>query len=213
MLQPVTPGVHAWETQDLAQFRAFAVADGGEVVLVDPLAMDAEEVRAIEALGQVVAIVLTSAWHERDAAQAARRFNAPVYAHPEAIAELKSQTVQPLPETLPLGLVAWHVPGAFAGQTAFYWPREGGTLIAGDCWMNLKFEEKPFLMRLLLQYVLPLRDGLHLTPPKRAANPDAIIAAYQEHLKHPVERLLVSHGRHILENAREQMQSRLALGH
>jgi glyoxylase-like metal-dependent hydrolase (beta-lactamase superfamily II) len=212
MLETVAPGLHAWETKDFKQFRAFAIADGGEVVLIDPVALDADEAHAIEALGRVVAIALTSAWHERDAEAIARRFGAPIYAHPAALGELTCKTVQPLPETLPLGLVAWEVPGAFPGQVAYYRPHEGGSLMVGDCWMNLQIHEKPLPVRLLMKLLTPLRDGLHLTPPTKAADSQAIIAAYRRHLAHPVERLLVSHGRHVLEGARAHMLARLELG-
>jgi glyoxylase-like metal-dependent hydrolase (beta-lactamase superfamily II) len=212
MIEPVAPGVHAWETKDFKQFRAFAVADGGEVVLIDPVAPDADEARAIAALGRVVAIVLTSSWHERDAEAIARRFEAPIYAHPAALGELSCKTVQPLPAVLPLGLAAWEVPGAFPGQVAYYRAHEGGSLIVGDCWMNLQIHEKPLPVRLLMKYLTPLRDGLHLTPPGNAADSQAIIAAYREHLAHPVERLLVSHGRHILAGARAHMLARLEQG-
>jgi glyoxylase-like metal-dependent hydrolase (beta-lactamase superfamily II) len=40
-------------------------------------------------------------------------------------------------ETLPVGLRAIHVPGHCAGQLAFFWPEQGGVLIAADAAANV----------------------------------------------------------------------------
>ena len=216
MLKELHPGLYAWTTEDHKRFRSFAVVDGGEVVLIDPVAVDAEEANHLKQLGQITAILLTSAWHERDAEGFACQFKAPIYAHPDALPDLEHEDdkhkPEALPDALPLGLVAWEVPGALPGQVAYYWPRDGGSLIVGDCWMNLPLEQAPWYMRLFYQHVAKLRAGLHLLPPAKARDSQAMIAAYRRHLEQPVERLLVSHGSPIMAGARERMLKRLDQG-
>lgn len=212
MLEEHAPGVYGWTDGKVTGHRAFAVVTDGQVVWVDPIAPAPEERRQLAALGPAGAIVLTGPYHDRDAAALARELGVPIYAPQDALAALGIPAAQPLPDVLPGGLEAWPAPGSFPGQTDLYLARDGGSLIVGDSWHNLAFEEKPWLVRLLMRHVFKLRDGLHLTPPARCPDPARLIASYREVLKRPVKRLLVTHGACIADGAGDRMRARLEQG-
>ena len=214
MLHELAPRVMAWEAKDVTAFRAFAVHDRDEVVLVDPLPTDEAEMGQIRALGRVVAILLTTPWHDRDAANASRTWGAPVYAHPDALAQLaKPIGAAPFPATLPLGLEAIHVPQAQPGKVALYDEADGGTLIPGDLWHNEAFARFPFHVKFVLKHVVKLRDGLHPFPPRKAKDPEGMRRALDLLLaERPVKRLLVSHGACLVDGADQRMRARLTQG-
>jgi glyoxylase-like metal-dependent hydrolase (beta-lactamase superfamily II) len=212
MLHEVAPGIHAWYSKDMVRYRAFAIAGGGQVVLVDPTAMDAEETKALEALGTVTGILLTCDWHERDAASFAERYGVPVWAHPDALPLLQSKSAQAFPVDLPLGIEVLPATGTTPGQVAFLVPRDGGSLIVGDFWMNIPFAKAPWLMRLVMRHLIKLRDGLHLFPPVKASNPSAMVEASRVILDRDFDRLLVSHGDCIDVGAKTRMAERLKQG-
>ena len=214
MLHELAPGVMAWESKDVTAFRAFAVHEADEVVLIDPLPTDEAEMGQIRALGRVIAILLTTAWHDRDAAKAARVWGAPVFAHPDALGDLPAAIgARPFPFELPLGLEAIHVPQAKPGNVAIYDARDGGTLLPGDLWHNEALTRFPIYLRLFLRYAIKLRDGLHPFPPKKAADPEGMRRALDLLMaERPVKRLLVSHGACLVDGAEGRMRARLALG-
>lgn len=214
MLHELAPGVMAWETKDVAAFRAFAVHEGDEVVLIDPLPTDEAEMGQIRALGRVIAILLTTPMHDRDAANATHTWGAPVFAQAEAIPQLAAAIgAKPFPFELPLGLEAIHLPQAKPGNVAIYDERDGGTLIPGDLWHNEAFARFPFYMRWVLKFAIQLRDGLHPFPIKKAVDPEGLRRALDLLLaERPVKRLLVSHGACLIDGADTRMRARLAKG-
>lgn len=214
MLHELAPRVMAWEAKDMTAFRAFAVHAGDEVVLVDPLPTDEAEMGQIRALGRVVAILLTTPWHDRDAANAARTWGAPIYAQAEGLAALPAKLgAQAFPRELPHGLEAIHVPAAMPGMVAIYDARDGGTLLPGDLWHNEAFARFNPVARLFLRHVVRLRDGLHPFPPVKAKDPEAVRRALDLMIaERPVKRLLVSHGACLIDGAEARMRARLAQG-
>jgi glyoxylase-like metal-dependent hydrolase (beta-lactamase superfamily II) len=212
MLKTLAPGIHAWLSKGPARFRSFAVVADGAVVLVDPVRPDAAEAAALKALGPVVAILITCGWHGRDAAALAAEHGVPVWAHADALAALGIPDAKPFPTTLPGKMEALPATGSTPGQVAFYVPQDGGSLIVGDFWMNIAFAKAPWWMQLVMRHLIKVRDGLHLFPPVRASDPQAMIAASRDILTRPFERLLVSHGDCLLQDARRLMAERLKQG-
>lgn len=214
MLHQLCPGVSAWATKDIKAFRAFALHQDDEVVLIDPLPTDEAEIGQIRALGRVLAILLTTPWHERDAAAAARTWGAPVYAHPDALKHLAPAVgAKPLPIHLPFDLIALPVPDAQPGHVAYYCSRDGGSLFPGDLWHNEVFARFPWYMRPVLKYVFRLRDGLNPLPPSKARNPDGVHQRLLLQLdEYPLKRLFVAHGACLVDGAETRMRNRLAKG-
>lgn len=212
MLTELAPGIHAWFSKDLGRFRAFAVVDGDQVVLIDPVQPDAAERAALEALGTVHAILITCGWHGRDAATMSTHYGVPVWAHADALPELAIPAAQPFPDDLPAGIEALPVQGTTPGDVAFLVPRDGGSLIVGDFWMNIPFAKAPLWMRLFMKHIIKLRDGLHHFPPVKARDPQAMVESSRTMLDRDFDRLLVSHGEPLLSGAKARMAERLKQG-
>lgn len=212
MLTEVAPGIHAWYSKDIGRYRAFAVVAGDDVVLIDPVQPDAAEKTALDALGKVVAILITCSWHDRAAAALARQYGVPVWAHADALPELGIPEATSFPAELPAGIEALPVSGTTKGEVAFLVPRDGGSLIVGDAWMNIPFAQAPWWARLVMKHLIKLRDGLHLFPPTKASDPQAMVAANRAILERDFDRLLVSHGDVLLSGARARMAERLNQG-
>lgn len=115
----VLPGVHRWWVEDDriggAQSDAYAIVRDGRVTLVDPLPVDP---KALERLGEVEAIVLTAANHQRAAWRFRRTFGAPVFAPEGVVVGYRPGDVEEVPDIryrggdlLTAGVVAFHTPG------------------------------------------------------------------------------------------------------
>lgn len=127
-----------------------AFAQDGRVWLVDPLRAPGVE-RELEALGRVAGVVLTLAWHDRDAGWYAARYGVPVYlsGHLERRllpADVRDRT-QPAGDRVPdsplhlieaggRGLLAWW------REIAIWWP-ERRTLFAGDTLGTVSYFVRP----------------------------------------------------------------------
>lgn len=136
----VVPTVHRWRVRDDRiggeESDAFAVVRSGRVTLIDPLPVREEELRR---LGQIEAIVLTAANHQRSAWRYRRLFGVPVFA-PEG------PTVGPEPgqleeepdyrysggDSLPGGLTAFHAPGPTEAMYALWIDRPRGVVFLSD---------------------------------------------------------------------------------
>lgn len=132
-IETVVPGILRWRTHDERidwHSDAGAVVEGGRSVLIDPLPL---EEKALEALGTVEAICLTSAGHQRAAWSFRKRFGAKVYApaRAEGLDEEPDATFVD-GGALPLGLKAIHAPAIHKAGYALLAKQGGGTLFCGD---------------------------------------------------------------------------------
>jgi glyoxylase-like metal-dependent hydrolase (beta-lactamase superfamily II) len=117
----------AWETQDVS---SYAMDDGEQLLLFDPLAVPGE----LEELASErrTAIVLTSPWHRRDAVSLAERLGAPIYVPPPDRPNpdpAGGEVFRP-GDRLPVGIQA------FSGREDPYdlmlWVESRSVLVAGD---------------------------------------------------------------------------------
>ena len=133
----VAPGIFRWRVADDriggAESAGHAVVEGGKVVLVDPIPVAEEKLRR---LGQVEAIVLTAACHQRSAWRFRRAFGVPVLGP-------RGPGVSPTPgdfleepdrryrdgDRLPGGLVAVHAPGPTEAMFALWHPRKAALFL------------------------------------------------------------------------------------
>lgn len=133
-VEPVVPGVWGWHVRDHrlsgARSDAFAVVDEGRVVLVDPLPIEED---ALRALGDVEAIVLTAANHQRSAWRLRKAFGARVYA-PDGAEELEEPPDHSYSggDLLPGGLTAFHAPGPTEAMYALWKSRPVGVVFLSD---------------------------------------------------------------------------------
>ncbi len=137
-IQEVLPDLHLWQAfspQAKVDLTSHALACGDQLYLIDPIRLTKSGLIQLEALQQKVsAILLTNGNHERDAAFYRDRYDVPIFAQPEAAAEISIAT-QPFPNTLK-GLEVLSLPGAGAGEVGLY-HREKKLLILGDIVINL----------------------------------------------------------------------------
>ena len=177
-----------------------------EVLLIDPFVLPDPEAQALEALGKPTLILITGAWHVRDAEFYRKRYGASILASREAVPKLGIAVDDAFGdgETLPGGLTTIGMPGTMIGETIFRQEREGGVLIVGDALMNLSLGERALIMRLLgFRSNLGTMPKLFMKDKKHAAE------SYQKLLDYDFDHLLVSHGSPILSGAKEQLRMAL----
>ena len=130
----VAPGVWHWHVSDerIGGFisAAHAVRASSGVVLVDPLPLAPE---ALDPLGTVDAICLTSSGHQRSAWRLRRELGARVWA-PALSTEVEEEPEERYGEgeRLPGGLLAVFTPGAGTTQHTFLLGRERGVAFIPD---------------------------------------------------------------------------------
>ncbi len=137
-IQEILPGLHIWQAFSLqakVDLTSHALACGDQLYLIDPIRLTKSGLIQLEALQKKIsAIFLTNGNHERDAAFYRDRYDVPIFAQPEAAAEISIAT-QPFPNALN-GLEVLSLPGAGPGEVGLY-HREKKLLILGDIVINL----------------------------------------------------------------------------
>jgi uncharacterized cupin superfamily protein len=132
------PGVgmwSRWQPDRMLNFNSFFVGTkkGDENILVDPLALDEDDLKKLEGWGGIAWIVLTTRDHERAAAELAERFHAKIAAPELDIPEMKVKVDRPLREGDRIGrltvvqLEGMKSPGEFA-----LYLEDSDTVIVGD---------------------------------------------------------------------------------
>ena len=180
------------------EVASFYVESEGDVVLVDPLVPDddRDRKRFLDALDRDVeragapAIVLTVFWHERSATELAERYaGATVWSYAPTLDRLEGNVTNPfaVADPLPGGIRAIDADGeeavlgipdhhALAVGDVLHGDAEGGVRVAPDDW----FAE--------------------------GTDPQALRAAMRRLLELPIERILVGHGRPVLEAAHTKLE-------
>jgi hypothetical protein len=126
-------GVHHWTATHPeweGPVSAYAIDDGERLVLIDPIAVP-EDVRALFGSREVVT-VLTSTWHERDAASLGFPVWAPAPDRSED--QLVPATRYAIGDTV-FGMVAY--PGREGELDLVLWNARVGAVIAGDTLVDL----------------------------------------------------------------------------
>lgn len=141
-IHTIAPGVYGWHVKDeriAARSDAYAVAQDGRLVLIDPLPLTDAAVTALMKLGRVTAICLTVASHQRSAWRYRRRFGAKVHAPAGSRGLLEKPDRYYKPGSrLPASLRPVRTPGPVSSHHALLSPAAGGTLFAGDLLIHLR---------------------------------------------------------------------------
>lgn len=184
------------------EVASYYVESEGDVVLVDPLvpAEEPDRERFLEALDRDVeragppAILLTVFWHERSATELAERYEGTsVWSYEPTLDRVEGNVTNPftVEDALPGGMraieadreeiVLW-IPShqALAVGDVLLGDAEGGVRVAPDDW----FAE--------------------------GTDPEVFRAAMRPLLELPIERILVGHGRPVLEDARAKLAAALS---
>lgn len=171
-----------------------AFREDSEVAIIDPVPLTMSAMNKVVGHASRAFVLLTSANHERSALALRDNMRIPIWAHEAARADMEIEANEYFKDgdTLPAGLAAVHVPGATAGETAFYTPRNGGMVAIGDALVNLDPEQ-----------------GMAFLPAKYAQDPRQSRQSLQKLLKLEFEMMTFAHGQPIVSGARQRLQALL----
>jgi glyoxylase-like metal-dependent hydrolase (beta-lactamase superfamily II) len=197
-LVELAPGLRrwtAWHEEWRQHVGSVCLETDDEVVVIDPLipAEGAEEVWGAIERGKPVHVLVSVFWHTRSTATVVERTAASVWAPSRgraAIARRAGAVDRPFRpgEPMPAGIEA--VPTARAAEVVYVVPSHGA-VVPGDVILGAK--DGPGL-RLCPAGWLP--DGVGL---------DDLRSSLLPLLDRPVERVMVSHGEPVLENAHAEL--------
>jgi glyoxylase-like metal-dependent hydrolase (beta-lactamase superfamily II) len=194
----------AWYEEWRADVGCVYAETDEAVVLIDPLVPPAEAERFwealdrdVERLGLPVEILITVFWHARSAAEVAHRYGGRIRAAGRARAAVARRTeteVVPLRpgDSLPGAIEAFAT--GRSSELAYWLPRHNA-LVPGDVLLG----DADGGVRLCPQSWLPA-----------TVDQDAVREALVPLLDLPIERILVSHGRPVLEHAHARLAEALA---
>jgi glyoxylase-like metal-dependent hydrolase (beta-lactamase superfamily II) len=198
-LVEIAPGLHrwtAWHDEWRQHVGSVSVETADEVVVIDPLLPEegAAEIWRVIERGKPVHVLVSVFWHTRHTAAVVARTGASVWAASRgraAIARRAGAVDRPFKrgEALPGGLEA--VPSARRNEVVYVVPSHAA-VVPGDVILGAK--DGPGL-RLCPAGWLP--DGTTL---------DDLRASLRPLLDRPVERVLVSHGEPVLEDAHADLR-------
>jgi len=188
----VAPGVWHWHLHDeRIDFIGSAHAVRGEagVVLIDPLPLAPQ---ALESLGAVEAIALTTSSHQRSSWRLRQKHGVKVHA-PAAVKEVEEEPDVRYSEgdRLPGGLLAIFTPGAGTAQHSFLLEREAGVLFTPDL------------------FARPPGAALMLLPAQYMHDPDEARRSAEKLLDYDFAVLCTGHGEPVVENAKDALRAAL----
>jgi glyoxylase-like metal-dependent hydrolase (beta-lactamase superfamily II) len=192
-IDDVVPGVRTWSLHDeRINFvgTSYAVDTDGGAVLVDPHPLAD---RAMDALGDVVAICLTTSSHQRSSWRLRRELGVAVYA-PALAKEVEEEPDHRYAEgdLLPGNLRPIFTPGAGTTQHSFLLDRSGGVAFVPDL------------------LVLPPEGKLRVIPEQYAHDLAEARRSVGKLLELPFAVLCLAHGRPITDDAKGAIARALA---
>ncbi|MGB8354642.1 MAG: hypothetical protein WCD79_12185 [Chthoniobacteraceae bacterium] len=194
-IQPVNDRLIFWQGYDPAvkvdlSSHALLTPDGW--VIVDPIPLNLEALDELLSGKTIVAILITSANHERAAAPFRMRCGAPVVAHCETATGLTIMPDQLLEGDAKFhGLTVIPLPGFVPGEIALHTSDHSGMMLMGDALINLQ------------------PDGLEMLPAKYCANPAMARKSLQKLLQFSFEVMTFAHGLPITTGAKLQFENLL----
>jgi len=189
------PGLWIWHAFDPSvktELFATAFAAGGGIYLVDPIPLPEAEFQELTDAGPIKGVIITNMNHERAASDYARRFSAPIFAHPNAAAKVERG---PAGDLASLGsetdFEVVEIEGAVAGEIALYLSVDGGTMIVGDALINFE----PY--------------GFTFLPRKYCLDQKQMRRSLRRLCSFSFKRLLFAHGTPILPGASDRLRQLL----
>ncbi len=186
-------GVATWEVFSPVHkvlLTSSAIASRGRLVVFDPIPLAEEALRALEALGRPVAVVLTNENHARSALGFQRRWSVPIVAG--AGGRFDDGSVQGLAEGLRWfgGLQVIDLSGGAGGELAFF-NHELRTLVVGDAIFNLP------------------GHGLDILPARYCTDRPSLAGRLGTLLELEFDLLLMAHGEPISDEPRARLRGLL----
>ncbi|MBI5396109.1 MAG: hypothetical protein HZA91_12505 [Verrucomicrobia bacterium] len=192
-VQRFAPGAFYWEAfseEIKTDLSCAAWRDEEEAALIDPVPLTMNALDLVAARADRAVVLLTNGNHERGSVWYHQRLHLEIWAHRDAAPELKKTKVRTFADgdTLTAGLQVIHLPGAAAGESAFYTPKNGGILFMGDALVNMES-----------------LGGLAFLPDKYSKDPQQSRQSLRKLLDLEFEMMTFAHGRPIVKGAKEQV--------
>lgn len=186
---------HAYDPASKVELHSTALRAGERWYFVDPIPLAPAALEELLAGAVPAGIFLTNANHARAAEKFRRQFHIPIHAHAEAVAGLALAVDVKIPaagsavgdvfEALPM-------PGAAAGELAWFHAGGGGVIILGDALIDLP------------------GYGFTFLPAKYCADPRRLRHSLRELLAREFGVLALAHGEPITAGAHRRLAALLA---
>lgn len=137
-LTAITGALHGWaafQPEWKVYFNSYALQTSTGVILFDPTKPTPAALKHLAGLGEIIAVVLTNAHHDRDSGWFREEFGIQVYAHEHAQpdCDTKIDVLVVDGEKLPGGLRTIFLPGVSDNEMALHTP---GLVMIGDAILN-----------------------------------------------------------------------------
>ena len=199
-MHEILPGVFHWTVDWPGVFplESYWLFPNSGSVIVDPV--DSAGLIPLEEASEVLAVIVSTRWHERSARMLAKRTGAPLYvpaADVDNFEDIDECETYAAGDTLPGDLLAISTSGGgwSAGEHALLSPLHGGTLLVADC-LGTTAKWTP--------WGIPL--GGH---PRFHSRPAESLSRL---LDYEFENLLPGHGQPILGGAKEALRNLIQSG-
>jgi glyoxylase-like metal-dependent hydrolase (beta-lactamase superfamily II) len=189
--QALNDAVYYWSVYDPAMkcdVGSTALRTSGGLVVIDPIPLAETAWNDLLARAPLRAVLLTNGNHARHAAALREKYQVPVVtaaATRKDLPDVKPDVLL-LENEMVYGIAAIPVPGATAGETAFYF-RTAATLVLGDAVINVDPEK-----------------GLEFLPDKYCADPAQNRASLRKLLDLDFNAVTFAHGLPVTTRAREK---------
>jgi len=193
--QTLGDGIYYWSVYEPSvkcEIGCAAFRLAGGLVVIDPVPLVESAWKELFALAPLRAILLTNGNHVRAAAELRKQFPVPVVTAPDTrrdIAELTPDAYL-FPNELLYGIAAIPIPGATAGETAFFVP--SGVMVIGDAVINTNLEV-----------------GLEFLPDKYCTDAEQNRASLRKLLDYDFHTLIFAHGAPVTNHAKEKLSALL----
>lgn len=192
----INSSIWIWQAYDPAvksDLFSSAVKTGDGLFLIDPIPLAPESLEEMTSSTEVAAVLVTNSNHPRAAADLARKFGGRIFAAKPVAGEMDALLAAAIPESgeIAPGVTAIPIDGAPAGEMAFHFADDGGTIVVGDALIHFE----PY--------------GFALLPPKYCVNQKTMRQSLRQLLDWPCQRLLFAHGNPILSGARARLEALL----
>lgn len=191
----VAAGLFGWNCYDpavKADLSSTALMTSRGIVVVDPINLSAEALALLTSQAPIGAIVLTNCNHDRDAAEFAKKFSAPIFACRARPATVGSISITPVAdgEKLTEDLTVVALPGAGEGEIALHDTRSESVVI-GDALINFG------------------PHGFDFLPAKYCSDARQLRKSLRKLLEFSFERMMFAHGNPIIRGARNRLEALL----
>ena len=192
----VAPNLWIWQVFDPAvksELFATAIGNGVALFVIDPIPLERSLFEEIETDRAVEAVLVTNANHLRAAPEFALRLGCPILATSKVLEEFAPAEGREIPAggRIAPGVTAIPIEGAAAGEAAFHFADDGGTIVLGDALINFD----PY--------------GFTFLPAKYCSDQRAMRRSLRQLLDWSCERLLFAHGTPILSGGRARLETLL----